>query len=148
MKKIKIKKYTNVLVALDLSSESYLPLERAIMIKEYFKASLSVIHIVNLPSPYISHAFISNIQEIMYEEGKKNLSNLCEQYQIPPEDQHVSIGSPMLNIIEYAKKSNINLIIVGSHSDYHLLPASLGSTATSLLSKINCDLLTVSIHPN
>lgn len=146
MNKIEINKYKSILVALDLSSECYIPLEKAIYIKEQFNIeNFNILHVVNLPTLYTSHAFISNIQEKIYDEGKKNLHNLCEKYNIPETSQHVSIGSPLLNIIDFAKKTNTDLIIVGSHSEYHLLPASLGSTAASLLNKIDCDLLTVTV---
>ncbi len=140
------KKYKSILLALDLSSESIIPLEKALFLKEKLNIeTINILHVVNLPSLYTSHAFMANIEEIIYTEGKKKLHDLCGKYNIPENLQHVSIGSPLLNIIDFAKKIEADLIIVGSHSEYHLLPASLGSTASSLLSKINCDLLTVSV---
>lgn len=139
-------KYKNILLALDLSDGSYIPLEKALYLKEILNIeTLNILHVVNLPALYTSHAFTSNIQEKIYEEGKKKLHDLCEKYNIPENYQHVSVGSPLLNIIDFGKKINADLIIVGSHSEYHLLPVSLGSTAASLLSKINCDLLTVNV---
>ena len=43
--------------------------------------------------------------------------------------------------------SSANFLIVGSHGDQHMLPATFGSTASAIVAKAKCDVLTVTIHP-
>ncbi len=138
--------YKKILVAVDLSPISHIPIEKALLLARENDASLDIIHVVDTPSPYISQAYPSNVEEMITKEGKENLSKFCSRYGVTKESQHIVTGSPVSSIIEYAAELNCDLIVVGSHGDNHLLPAFLGSTASSLLVRVNCDVLTVSTH--
>jgi len=136
--------YKNILITLNLSDNNKLIFEKAIKISQTFKTNINVIYIVNLPSPYITHAFMSNIQKIIITEGKKKLNTYCEYYNIPKNNQHICIGSSIITIIEIAKKINSNLIIMDNNNNYNSLSEYINTTTTTLLNKINCDLLIIS----
>lgn len=139
--------YKKVLVAIDLSKQSDIPMCKAIKLANYYNATLDVIHVISMAIPYYSYSFSSEIQDAVYADTKQYFVKFCEKYNIPKERQHLLIGSPKLQILELVEKIQCDLLIVGSHGDQHLLPATFGSTASSLISKAKCDVLTVTIHP-
>lgn len=140
--------YKKVLVAIDLSAHSDLPMQKAIKLALQYNATLDVIHVISMAIPYYSYTFSTEIQDAIYTDTKQYFNKFCEQYNIPKENQHLLIGSPKLQILDLLEKLNNDLLIVGSHGDQHILPATFGSTASSLIAKAKCDVLTVTIHHN
>jgi universal stress protein A len=139
--------YKNVLVAIDLSKQSDIPMRKAMELSIQHKATLDVIHVISMAIPYYSYSFSTEIQDAVYADTKQYFVKFCEKYSIPKERQHLLIGSPKLQILDLIDKIKIDLLIVGSHGDQHILPASFGSTASSLIAKAPCDVLTVTVHP-
>ena len=139
--------YRRILVAIDLSKHSVGPMEKAIQFAKQHGATLEVIHVVNMAIPYYSYSFSTEVQDAVYADAKQHFVKFCEQYNIGAAHQHLLVGSPKLQILDLIEKLDIGLLIVGSHGDQHILPASFGSTASSLVAKAKCDVLTVTIHP-
>ena len=139
--------YEHVLVAIDLSKHSDIPMQKAMQLALQYGASLDVIHVISMAIPYYSYTFSTEIQDAVYSDAKLHFVKFCEQYGISKERQHLLIGSPKLQIIDLVEKLKTDLLIVGSHGDQHMLPATFGSTASSLVAKAKCDVLTVTIHP-
>jgi len=139
--------YKNVLVAIDLSKYSDIPMQKAMQIASKYQAELDIVHVISMAIPYYSYSFSTEIQDAVYIDAKQHFIKFCEQYNIPKERQHLLIGAPKLQIIDLVEKLKADLLIVGSHGDQHMLPATFGSTASGLISKAKCDVLTVTIHP-
>lgn len=144
--------YNKILVAIDLSKYSDLPLEKAMKIAAQYKdMTIDVIHVINMAIPYYSYTFSTEIQDAIYLDTKQYFNKFCTKYNIAKERQHLLIGSPKIQILDLVDKLNVDLLIVGSHGDQHILPATFGSTASSLIAKAKCDVLTVTIkhveHP-
>jgi universal stress protein A len=140
--------YKRILVAIDLSKQSDIPMSKATKVALHYNATLNVIHVISMAIPYYSYSFSTEIQDAVYTDTKQYFVKFCEKYNIPKERQHLLIGSPKLQILDLVDKLNIDLLIVGSHGDQHILPATFGSTAGSLITKSTCDVLTVTIHPH
>jgi nucleotide-binding universal stress UspA family protein len=139
--------YKSILVAIDLSKHSDIPMQKAIKLSLQYNAPLDVIHVISMAIPYYSYSFSTEVQDAVYADTKQYFISFCEKYHIPQDRQHLLIGSPKTQILDLIDKMKIDLLIVGGHGDQHILPASFGSTASSLIAKATCDVLTVSIHP-
>lgn len=139
--------YKNILVAIDLSNHSDIPMQKALNTALQCSATLDIVHVISMAIPYYSYSFSTEIQDAIYADTKQYFVKFCEKYNIQKNRQHLLIGSPKLQILDLVDKLKVDLLIVGSHGDQHLLPASFGSTAGSLIAKATCDVLTVSVHP-
>ena len=127
--------YKSVLVAIDLSKQSDIPMQKAMDLTLQHNATLDVIHVISMAIPYYSYSFSTEIQDAVYADTKQYFVKFCEKYNISKERQHLLIGSPKLQILDLIDKLNCDLLIVGSHGDQHILPATFGSTASSLIAK-------------
>ena len=138
--------YKKILVAIDLSKHSDVPMQKALQIAKQYQATLEVIHVVSLAIPYYSYSFSTEIQDAVYIDAKQHFAKFCDKYSIPKENQYLLVGSPKLQILDLIEKLVVDLLVVGRHGDQHLLPATFGSTATNLIAKAKCDVLTAAIH--
>jgi universal stress protein A len=143
--------YQKILVAVDLSSESELVLQKAQLIAD----PDTVIHLVYVQEPmdnvYVgivpqSAAFsgLGDLEAQLGEELKQKLSTLGERFAIPVDNLHILNGSPAHEIHRFANDNDIGLIVIGTHGQKGL-QLLLGSTANSVLHGAGCDVLSVRI---
>jgi len=143
--------YQKILVAVDLSSESELVLQKAQLIAD----SNAVIHLVYVQEPmdnvYVgivpqSAAFsgLGDLEAQLGEELKQKLMALGENLGVPADNLHILNGSPAHEIHRFAKDNDVQLIVIGTHGQkgWQLL---LGSTANAVLHGAGCDVLSVRI---
>jgi len=143
--------YQRILVAVDLSSESALVVQKAQLIAD----PNADIHIVYVQEPmdnvYVgivpqSAAFsgLGDLEAQLGEELKEKLAVLGERFKLPSDHLHILHGSPAHEIHRFAKDNKCQLIVIGTHGQkgFQLL---LGSTANSVLHGAVCDVLSVRI---
>lgn len=143
--------YQKILVAVDLSSESDLVLQKAQLI-----AGADVdMHVVYVQEPmdnvYVgivpqSAAFsgLGDLEAQLGEELKEKLSTLGEKFNLHVDHLHILHGSPAHEIHRFAKDYGSQLIVIGTHGQKGL-QLLLGSTANSVLHGAGCDVLSVRI---
>ncbi len=134
-----MKQYQHLLVALDLSSNSEDTLKQALVIQQQFKAKLSIIHIVD-PHPLKFYEMVEllDIEKKLTKNAEDKLSSLCYQFAIDNTHQHILLGDPKIEVNKFADNLNVDLIIVGNHSNKHL-----GSIAHAILTRANCDVMVI-----
>ncbi len=143
--------YQNILVAVDLSSESEVVLQKAQLIAD----SNADIHLVYVQEPmdnvYVgivpqSAAFsgLGDLEAQLGEELKQKLAVLGDDFSVPSDHLHILNGSPAHEIHRFAKENDIQLIIIGTHGQKGL-QLLLGSTANAVLHGAGCDVLSVRI---
>jgi universal stress protein A len=143
--------YQNILVAVDLSSESEVVLQKAQLIAE----SNAEIHLVYVQEPmdnvYVgivpqSAAFsgLGDLEAQLGDELKQKLMALGENFNIPSDHLHILNGSPAHEIHRFAKDNSVQLIVIGTHGQKGL-QLLLGSTANAVLHGAGCDVLSVRI---
>lgn len=138
--------YKRILVAIDIADHSRAVLSRASEIaKQNDNAELHVIHVVHFSAPAFPGSYSENIRETIYDNCSEEFEKLCEEFGVDKPHRHLGIGSPKYHILGFAEKIDADLIVLGSYGEQHLLPATFGSTAGSILAKAHCDVLTVSI---
>lgn len=143
--------YQNILVAVDLSSESDIVLKKA----QRFANSDAVIHLVYVQEPmdnvYVgivpqssSVGSLGDLEARLGVELKQRLSKLGETYALPSNHLHILNGSPAHEIHRFATDNDIQLIVIGTHGQKGL-QLLLGSTANAVLHGAGCDVLAVRI---
>lgn len=144
--------YQQILLAADFTNHGEQVANRAKDMAEKYKASLSIVHIVdNLPiadaiyGPVIP--FDMNLTDDLMAAAKKRLAEFAQQLDVPESLCHLEVGSAKYEIIRIAKEHNIDLIVVGSHGR-HGLALLLGSTADGVLHHATCDVMAVRLQDN
>ena len=138
--------YQHILVAVDLTEECDPVIKRARELAVSNGAKLSLVHIVEP----MAMAFggdvpmdLSQLQQQQLDQAKERLQALKLKYpDLVVGDCHLTYGQPRQEIHNLAKKSECDLVVVGSHGR-HGLALLLGSTANDVLHGAPCDVLAV-----
>ena len=143
--------YNNILVAVDFSEASEAVINRAKDIAQRNNTHLTLIHVVEyLPpidiayEPVLSSTWTIDEQELL-EQAKSSLDKFCDKHGIAGEKHVTVIGTPKLEISQYAQANQCDLIIMGSHGR-HGISLLLGSTASGVLHAMPCDVLAVKLE--
>lgn len=143
--------YQKILVAVDLSSESEVVLNKVRLIAGsdaaidlvYVQEPMDNVYVGIVPQ---SAAFsgLGDLEAQLGEELKQKLRALGESYDIPKDRLHILNGSPAYEIHRFAKQNEIELVVIGTHGQKGL-QLLLGSTANAVLHGAGCDVLSVRI---
>lgn len=139
--------YQHILLAVDFFDQNNQVIERAKNLVEKYQSTLSIIHVIdNLPMTDTTYGatipFEMDLTSLLMESGKKKLSQLASDLNIPEQNSYLEFGSPKTEIIRIAEECKADLIIVGSHGR-HGFALLLGSTANGVLHHATCDVLAV-----
>lgn len=141
-----------ILFPTDFSEYSAVAQDYCISIAKKFDAQIYILHVIEifLPDPdYLSiYGDIDKLYKEFEAEAKKYMTQLVndKQFASLKLQSHITIGKPFLEIIKYAKETNIDLIVMGSHGKSGLNHILFGSTADKVVTKAPCPVLTVK-HP-
>ena len=138
--------YKHILFATDLSDNCSLAAKKVREIANRTQASLDIIHVIeNAPAAYggeFSVPIDLNLEQAIEAAAREKLSEQAQELDIPPQHQHIEMGSVKHYVLELAKKLNTDLIVVSTHG-HHGLEALLGSRANAILHAAKCDVLAV-----
>lgn len=135
--------YNSVLIAIDTSSESELVLRKGIEIAKQSGASVSVIHVLELPMPMVGELALIDTyfnSEEYTKLIKDTLHGLLKKVSLPESCLHIVSGLPASTVVHYADNNKIDLIVSGSHGK-NGIKLLLGSVASGILHKAKCDVL-------
>ena len=141
-----------IMVPTDFSAASESAVKYARALAEVFNASIHVVHVMEDPFLYApaSEAYI--IPAGLPEELERNARNHLNKV-IPEADREklqaqlvLKKGSPFVEIVRYAKDSDIDLVVMGTHGRGPIAHMLLGSVAEKVVRKAPCPVLTVR-HP-
>lgn len=143
--------YQRIVVAVDLSSESEIVLQKAQLISDpnadihlvYVQEPMDNVYVGIVPQ---SAAFsgLGDLEAQLGEELKQKLSTLGEKFDVPSDHLHILNGSPAHEIHRFAKENDVQLIVIGTHGQKGL-QLLLGSTANAVLHGAGCDVLSVRV---
>lgn len=141
--------YRKILVAVDLTDDAAIVIDKARHIAQANNAELSMVHVQEplmvgyaLDVPTIDMA---GIHSELVAEARKRLLGLGATVDIPPSRLYNLNGQPAREIRELAKKIEADLIVVGGHGK-HGLDLILGSTSTGVAHGVSCDLLIIRLR--
>jgi universal stress protein A len=144
--------YTHILVTIDFSTSSAQVAGRATEIARQNGARISLLHVVDylpplgfaddfMPSP----ALLVDEGELV-KHGKSSLELFAQKEDFSADvPRHVLLGAPKQEIVEFASRHGVDLIVLGSHGR-HGFGRLLGSTASSVLNHAACDVLAVRVR--
>lgn len=143
----------NILVATDFGEASDAALSYGRDLARTYGATLHVVHIAeNILARYAddgSLALLPQLQNDVEEGARKRLAEL-----VSDEDRTMLHAKPVVltasgtaeAIVEYAKKHNVDLIVMGTHGRRALAHLLMGSVAERVVRTAPCPVLTVR-HP-
>jgi nucleotide-binding universal stress UspA family protein len=145
-----------VLYPTDFSEFSTAALPYAVKVAEQNKSELHCLHVLDIArEELLSHGYIvplAPLPEVSEDEiiktGRKRLDAFCAEHveTKQPLVKEVLMGKPFVEIIRYARRRRIDLIVMGTHGRSALLSMLLGSVAERVVRKAPCPVLTVR-HP-
>ena len=130
-----------VVVPVDFSSESDFAVHSAMSIAGDAKR-LHIVHVL-VPLDSVSPGVLLGdiTDETRAEAVKKNLAKLAAEQGASGACEVVLIGDPGMEIADYAKKINADLIVVPSHGYHGLKRMVLGSVAERVIRHAECSVL-------
>jgi len=146
-----MKKFKNVLCAVDFSKYCRNAAERAAEIARFYGARLTLLHVVEHFGVNRSNVLISpeDIDPRYYHEqqAKKSLAELARSLDYDKVEQEVRFSTQAAKraIVRYAGEKNTDLIVVATHGR-HGITSILGSTSYGVTHMARCDVLVISAH--
>ncbi|MFC1236678.1 universal stress protein [Vibrio sp. DW001] len=138
--------YKHILVAIDLSKESHILIEKAVALAQPLGAEVSFIHIdVNYAEIYtgLIDINLSETQNHAMEESLAQLKLLAEQAKMPIKHTLVGSGDLGYELKETIDKKDVDLVICGHHQDFWSV---ILSSTKQLLNSVPVDMLVVPLH--
>ena len=144
--------YGTIAVAIDLSSESGIIIQRALDVA----SAGSTIHLIYVQEPMDSvymgvvpygpvFVGMNEVEENLKSELRNKLDALGEKYGKPSSNRHFLSGSPAKEIHRFSDENGVELVVLGTHGQKGV-QLLLGATANSVLHGSNCDVLAVRIQ--
>ncbi|MEJ2312470.1 MAG: universal stress protein [Gemmatimonadales bacterium] len=140
--------FGRILVPMDYSDNSEVALGYAREIASSEGASLHLLHVLEVGT-YPDFYFPVQASQMfdMPELKERALQHLRDRLEKEgpevPEELHVELGHPAQNIVEYAERAEIDLIVLASHGRTGLERALLGSVAEGVTRRAQCPVLIV-----
>ena len=140
--------YSKILVAVDLSEDSPIVVDKALAIARQSAAELHMVHVMEpIAVGYAVEVTSVDIEGLHAEASKHARNALLElggNLGIPAHRLHNVLGQPAREIRELAKELDAGLIVMGGHGK-HGWDLIFGSTSSGVTHGVSCDLLFVRI---
>ena len=143
--------YRHILIALNQSDSARRALLRAIHLAVEFDATLTAMTVVLAPPPHAAYAaaLSSETLQIMKGDEQDSSLRLLESAQRQASQHSIKMktilsdGPVVASLVEEVRKSHIDLLVLGIHSEQGLAGWLSPSTAHELAQKAACDILGV-----
>lgn len=140
-----------ILATTDFSEFSQPAVTYACAIAARFDSELHLLHVCPDAAMLMPEAGGFGIVDLSGQAQACKESAIVELQKLPVggwENNHAVVrttrkGSPFLNIIQYAKEGDIDLIVIGTHDRSGLMHLLMGSVAENVVRKARCPVLTV-----
>ena len=146
---IRLKK---ILFPTDFSDGSKRAQEYACALAEQFQSHLHVLHVLQDITPFIGNGgAMLSLPNIYFVEQRQAAEDALKR--LLPDQwargkqviRATRQGNPYVEVVDYAKENDIDVIVIGTHGRTALLHMLLGSVAEKVVRKSPCPVLTV--HP-
>lgn len=144
-------KLDRILVPTDFSEFSRPAIKYGCAIAARFDAELHLLHVVPDPVMLIPEVAQFSVESLQTQAKKLHDAAQMRLSQLPGEDfvsarpivREVRIGPAFLEIVDYAEKQNIDLLVIGTHGRSGIMHLLMGSVAERVVRKSPCPVLTV-----
>ncbi len=141
--------FKNILIPCDLSENARIALPFAADLARKYNARIHILHVFDeqLLSPIYfetggtSQEYYDKLQEEFSTALKTFIGNTnVEGIEI---EQKLISGNPFVEIVRYARKASIDLIVLSTHGRTGLMHTLMGSVAEKVSRKAPCPVLTI-----
>ncbi|MCE1695112.1 universal stress protein UspA, partial [Enterobacter hormaechei] len=138
--------YKHILVAVDLSPESQILVEKAVSMAKPYNAKVSLIHVdVNYSDLYtgLIDVNLGDMQERIADETRNSLKELSAGAGYPVQETLSGSGDLGQVLVDAIKKYDMDLVVCGHHQDFW---SKLMSSARQLINTVHIDMLIVPLR--
>lgn len=144
------KLFKEIAFCTDFSDNANEAFSTALDLASRYEANLHIIHVlVTIAAPAVGLFVPEEYDPALVEKASQTAQGSIEEIYLSeiPENQtcsvHILSGYPATEIIELAKKKNIDMIVVGAHGHTGLAHVLFGSIANRVVRKAHCSVLAV-----
>jgi nucleotide-binding universal stress UspA family protein len=144
-------KIERILFPTDFSEGAAHALRYAVDLTKRYNAKLYVLHVIydfaKATGSHIPHISADELYKEMNEWAIKEIDKSCVEdiRGLPDVDKKVLEGIPYEEIIKYAEKEKIDMIVIGTYGRSGLERFIFGSTAERVVRRAPCAVLTVRV---
>lgn len=141
--------FQNILVPVDFSGSTDDLLRFAREIARKFDSTVHLLHVVpdiDYFTPYESFVAAENMvaaRKGIENEAERDLRGLQDKLSGIPTKTAIRTGAAYVEIIDYVKSQNIDLIVMGTHGRGVLEHLLIGSVTEKVVRKAPCPVLTI-----
>jgi len=149
--------YTNILFCTDFSEDANIAFLHALNLAKKYKAKLHILHVPHSPFQYSKNVVDEDIPEGKSTEGQafydQEIENEAQIHlrtayldrlgDYKPTEFVVACGAPDIEIIRYAKKNNIDLIVMGALGKSDRGEDERGKTVASVSRYAHCHVMAI-----
>jgi universal stress protein A len=135
-----------ILFPTDFSTVSDDAMRFATMLARDTGAKLVILHVEEPPTAYGGGDMYYGVPEPDTGALKRMLEVLKPDDPKVPYEQHLVLGSPADEIIEYAKREQVDMIVMASHGRTGVVRFLMGSVAERVVREAPCPVVTVKAH--
>ncbi|MBQ0955028.1 universal stress protein UspA [Serratia symbiotica] len=138
--------YQHILIAVDLSPESKILVEKAVTMARPYNAKVSLIHVdVNYSDLYtgLIDVNLGNMQQRISEETHQALTELSHNAGYTITETLSGSGDLVQVLVDVIKKYDMDLLLCGHHQDFW---SKLMSSARQLINSVHIDMLIVPLR--
>ncbi|MBI6547789.1 universal stress protein UspA [Xenorhabdus lircayensis] len=138
--------YKHILVAVDLSPESQVLVEKAVSMAQPYNAKVSLIHVdVNYSDLYtgLIDVNLGDMQERIADETRNSLKELSASAGYPVQETLSGSGDLGQVLVDAIKQYDMDLVVCGHHQDFW---SKLMSSARQLINTVHVDMLIVPLR--
>ena len=141
--------FRKILVPIDLSTESSIPVAVAMKIATLGSARMVLLHVIELPRTELNPAVLAAMQRMqdhissLKESAQRNLSAFGEEIRASKIEctEEVRMGIPYEEIVHAAEENIADLVVIGHKGGSKLMRLLLGSTAERVVRLARCSVL-------
>ena len=142
--------FQHILVPIDSSETSYAAVDQAVQLAKTFNGKITVVQVMTL-DPYIAAEYITAAQtNDLIERARTSIQSTLEEAKAKFSAEGLQVEARLLEgqvihqeIINAAKETNADLIVIGSHGRTGLKKLFLGSVAQNILGDTGVPVLVV-----
>jgi universal stress protein C len=110
--------YQHILVAVAISPESQILVEKAVSIARPVNGKISLITLASDPELYNQFAapMMENLRELMLEETQLFIDELVQKANYPITETVIATGELSEHILAICNKGSVDLVICGNHN--------------------------------
>ncbi len=140
--------FERILVPVDFSEFSEGTVRAACELARRFKSEIHLLHVIptlDYFAPYESFVPVANLEAVQKDveaevyAGLAALARFAEEVAV---EKAIRQGTAFVEIIEYARGENIDLIVMATHGRSGIEQALLGSVAEKVVRRSPCPVLT------